>query len=117
MTKLIDALGAHSGIVCAVGAGGKKSVLYQLAREHPGRYALTATVHTTVFPDDLSVDPAIDDAAALRERVLSVDKIGYSHRSFLGYHQSLGTGTPQQLRDEPHGDSDHQHRHGNEQEP
>jgi probable selenium-dependent hydroxylase accessory protein YqeC len=73
MTTLIDALGAHGGIVCAVGAGGKKSVLYQLAREHPGRFALTATVHTTVFPDDLPVEAVIDDASALRERVLSVD--------------------------------------------
>ena len=73
MTTLIDALGAHSGIVCATGAGGKKSVLYQLAREHPGRFALTATVHTTIFPDDLPVESVIDDDAALRERVLSAD--------------------------------------------
>ena len=73
MTTLIDALGAHSGIVCAVGAGGKKSVLYQLAREHPGRFALTATVHTTTFPDDLPVEPVIDDDTALHDRVLSVD--------------------------------------------
>jgi probable selenium-dependent hydroxylase accessory protein YqeC len=73
MTALIDALGAHSGIVCAVGAGGKKSALYQLAREHTGRFALTATVHTTVFPDDLPVEAVIDEAAALRDRVLSVD--------------------------------------------
>ena len=67
----MDALDAKSGIVCAVGAGGKKSVLYQLAREHPGRFALTATVHTTLFPDDLSVEPVIDEEAALSERVLS----------------------------------------------
>lgn len=73
MTTLIDALRARSGIVCAVGAGGKKSVLYQLAREHPGRFALTATVHTTRFPDDLPVESVIDDDAAIRERVLSVD--------------------------------------------
>jgi probable selenium-dependent hydroxylase accessory protein YqeC len=73
MTTLIDALGAHRGVVCAVGAGGKKSVLYQLAREHPGRFALTATVHTTTFPDDLPAEQVIDDCAALRERVLSVD--------------------------------------------
>ncbi len=73
MTTLIDALGAHDGIVCAVGAGGKKSVLYQLAREHPGRVALTATVHTTTFPDDLPVESVIDEDHALRDRVLSVD--------------------------------------------
>ncbi len=73
MTALIDVLDAHTGIVCAVGAGGKKSVLYQLAREHAGRFALTATVHTTVFPDDLAVEVVVDEETALRERVLSVD--------------------------------------------
>lgn len=73
MTALIDALGAHEGIVCAVGAGGKKSVLYQLAREHAGRIALTATVHTTVFPDDLPVETVIDGDPALRARVLSAN--------------------------------------------
>jgi probable selenium-dependent hydroxylase accessory protein YqeC len=73
MTALIDALEAHEGVVCAVGAGGKKSVLYQLAREHPGRMALTATVHTTEFPTDLDVDQVIDEDVNLQERVLSAD--------------------------------------------
>jgi len=73
MTALIDALGAHTGIVCAVGAGGKKSVIYQLAREHPGRFALTTTVHTTAYPDDLAVETVIDDDPALSERVLAAD--------------------------------------------
>lgn len=73
MTALVDALEAHAGIVCAVGAGGKKSVLYQLAREHPGRFALTATVHTTVFPDDLGLQQIIDDDAKLRERLRAAD--------------------------------------------
>jgi probable selenium-dependent hydroxylase accessory protein YqeC len=72
VTALIDALGARWGIVCTVGAGGKKSVLYQLAREHCGRFALTATVHTTLFPDDLPVETIIDGEAALAGRVLSI---------------------------------------------
>lgn len=71
---LIDALEAYDGIVCAVGAGGKKSVLYQLVREHPGRVALTATAHTTGFPDDLPVEPIVDDEPNLRERVLAADR-------------------------------------------
>jgi hypothetical protein len=29
MTALIDVLEAREGVICAVGAGGKKSVLYQ----------------------------------------------------------------------------------------
>lgn len=71
MTALIDALGARQGIVCAVGAGGKKSVLYQLAREHPGRFAVTATVHVTEFPADLPVEQVIEEDAALGEAVLA----------------------------------------------
>ena len=74
MTALIDALGAREGLICAVGAGGKKSVIYQLAREHPGRVALTATVHTTVFPDDLGLQPIIDDDANLAARVAAADR-------------------------------------------
>ena len=41
--------GVGGGVVCAVGAGGKKTALYRLARELPGRIALTATVHTPPF--------------------------------------------------------------------
>lgn len=73
MTALIDALDAHQGVICAVGAGGKKSVLYQLAREHPARMALTATVHTTEFPADLDLDQVIVEDVNLQERVLSAD--------------------------------------------
>ena len=71
MPALIDALEAREGIVCAVGAGGKKSVLYQLAREHPGRFALTATVHVTEFPDDLPVEQVIGEDAVMEDAVLS----------------------------------------------
>ena len=74
MTALIDALEAREGIVCAVGAGGKKSVLYQLAREHRGRFALTATVHTTVFPGELGLQSIVDDDAALPQRLRAVDR-------------------------------------------
>jgi probable selenium-dependent hydroxylase accessory protein YqeC len=73
MTALIDALEAREGTVCTVGAGGKKSVLYQLVREHPGRVALTATVHTTEFPADLGVDLIIDAEPGLKARVLAAD--------------------------------------------
>ena len=76
MTTLIDALDARRGIVCAVGAGGKKSVLYQLLREHPGHVAMTATVHTTEFPDDLVQRQVVDEDARLRARVLAVASSG-----------------------------------------
>jgi len=40
---LREALLAREGIVCAVGAGGKKTTLLRLVLGHPGRVALTAT--------------------------------------------------------------------------
>lgn len=49
---LLDIFHARSGIVCAVGAGGKKSVLYRLLRAHAGRAAFTSTVFTHPFPAD-----------------------------------------------------------------
>jgi probable selenium-dependent hydroxylase accessory protein YqeC len=76
MTTLMDALGAREGIIAAVGAGGKKSVLHQLAREHPGRFALTATVHVTEFPEDLAVDQLIDSENRLYQRVLAAGSTG-----------------------------------------
>ena len=47
---LTEALGLRGGIVAAVGAGGKKSLLLALARELPGRVAWTATAHTAPPP-------------------------------------------------------------------
>ena len=74
MTALIDALGAREGVVCTVGAGGKKSVLYQLVREHSERVALTATVHATEFPADLGLQQIIDDDVNLQRRVGAADR-------------------------------------------
>jgi probable selenium-dependent hydroxylase accessory protein YqeC len=51
--SLADLLEAREGIVCAVGAGGKKSALYALASEHRGRVAFTTTVHTLPPPEGL----------------------------------------------------------------
>ena len=73
---LIEELDAHRGIVCAVGAGGKKSVLYQLVREHAGHIALTTTVHMTEFPEDLPFERIVDDDAKLRDRVLAAARSG-----------------------------------------
>ncbi len=46
--RLLDLLAARTGIVCAVGAGGKKSTLYRLAEAHrlagAARIGLTCTV-------------------------------------------------------------------------
>ncbi|ODR83127.1 dehydrogenase [Haladaptatus sp. W1] len=47
---LVTALSADSGLLCVVGAGGKKSTLYTLA-SHLDRAVVTATVRIPIFDD------------------------------------------------------------------
>ncbi|MGH6876000.1 MAG: selenium cofactor biosynthesis protein YqeC, partial [Rhizomicrobium sp.] len=68
---LLDALHAHEGIVCAVGAGGKKTTLYRLLRAHPGPAAVTTTVFTRKFPGDLPARPVIDQPDRIVAAVLA----------------------------------------------
>ncbi len=70
MSQLLDALDARAGIVCAVGAGGKKTTLYALAGEHDGRIGLTATVFMTRFSRRLGPHAEIvSDAADLTDEI------------------------------------------------
>ncbi len=55
--EILDLFQARRGVICAVGAGGKKSTLYNLVARHPGRVALTATVFTAHFPDAVPLMP------------------------------------------------------------
>lgn len=64
---LAAALGIDGGIVCAVGAGGKKSLLYALAREAAGRVGVTATVMMLRFPRRLGARVMVDDEAVLQQ--------------------------------------------------
>lgn len=50
--SLLDLLEARTGVVCATGAGGKKSLLRRLAAAHPRRVALTATVFLAHVPEE-----------------------------------------------------------------
>lgn len=52
---LLDLLCARSGLVCTIGAGGKKTTLFRLLEAHPGRVALTSTVFIPIFPKDFKV--------------------------------------------------------------
>ena len=67
--SLLDLLEARDGVVCAVGAGGKKSLLRYLAAAHPGRVALTATVFMTHIPDDAGFAVVVVDDADLPDAV------------------------------------------------
>jgi len=77
LDALIDILNARSGIVCAVGAGGKKTTLYHLAGLHPGRVGITSTVPIATFPPTLPAHAVIADAETL---VLAVQEAGTRHR-------------------------------------
>lgn len=80
---LLQALEAERGIVCAVGAGGKKTTLYQLFQAHGGRVGLTATAFTTDFPSELGAEVVIAAGAELSERIplLPGRRIAYAQPS------------------------------------
>ncbi len=67
--SLFQALEAEGGFVCAIGAGGKKSTLYQLLERHPGRAAMTASVFTYEPPRHLRAHVLVDEEARLLERI------------------------------------------------
>ena len=66
--SLVDRLGARRGLICAVGAGGKKTLLYAIAAAHPGRIALSTTVHTTYPPEGLGFEKFVAPDETLIER-------------------------------------------------
>ncbi|MGI9420744.1 MAG: selenium cofactor biosynthesis protein YqeC [Geminicoccaceae bacterium] len=66
--QFVGALGARSGIIAMVGAGGKKSTMYRLLEAHRAlgtrRIALTSTVQIATAPDALDVETVIVDGDA-----------------------------------------------------
>ncbi len=88
MNEFIDLLAARSGLVCAVGAGGKKTTLYHLAVLHPGRVGLTSTVPTAHFPSTLAAQEVIADAG---EIVGAVIKAAAKHRFVAFAHPEIRT--------------------------
>jgi probable selenium-dependent hydroxylase accessory protein YqeC len=72
--SLLDLLDTRAGIICAVGAGGKKSLLHHLARRHPGRVAITGTVVTPHFPASLGFGVAIAPPADLFAAVAALER-------------------------------------------
>ena len=70
VSELLDALEARQGLVCFVGAGGKKTTFYRLAAEHPGRVGITATVHIPFFPKSIDAHPLIAEEGVLLPALL-----------------------------------------------
>jgi probable selenium-dependent hydroxylase accessory protein YqeC len=70
MSELLDVVEARTGIVCAVGAGGKKTTLYHLATQHPGRVGITCTVPMAAFPSTLGAHEVIADDGEIVQAVV-----------------------------------------------
>ena len=77
---LLELLGARAGIVCATGAGGKKSVLFAIAARHPGRVAFTTTVRTLPPPEALGGQIILAGEAELEEQLRAL-----GHPPFVAY--------------------------------
>lgn len=80
MSGLLDLLQARDGVVCATGAGGKKSVLFAIAARHPGRVAFTTTVHTLPPPAALGAVVVIAP-----EQVLENELRRHGEARFVAY--------------------------------
>lgn len=68
MSALLDALGVDGGIVAAIGAGGKKSLLYAVAAASRKRVAWTTTVHSPKPPRWTGMEINVADADELLRR-------------------------------------------------
>ncbi len=68
---LLDALNARTGLVCLVGAGGKKTTLYRLGAIHPGRVGITSTVFIPMFPKSLEAEVVLAEEPQLEFAVAS----------------------------------------------
>ena len=82
---LIDVLHAKQGIICAVGAGGKKTTLFKLASLHGGRVGVTTTVQLPPFPSNLPGKRVIAPADTLLEQVIAASQ---QHRIVAFAHPS-----------------------------
>jgi probable selenium-dependent hydroxylase accessory protein YqeC len=68
-SDLLKIFNANNGIICCVGAGGKKTTMYRLAAKHQGRVGITATSHIEYFPRTLSATKYIEPEEELLNKV------------------------------------------------
>jgi len=78
---IVTALGADSGVVCAVGAGGKKTTLYALADRTASEDAgtlpvVTATVRIPIFDGQVERVAVTDDPAAVVREATAAGETG-----------------------------------------
>lgn len=92
--NIVEALSASSGMVCVVGAGGKKTTLYSLSNRVP-RSVVTATVRIPIFDDQVArVAVTGDPLGELRENEtwpLGLVPERERNDRYRGYDRSLVT--------------------------
>lgn len=104
--KLFHALEFDGGVLCAVGAGGKKSLLHALALSHHparGRLAMTATARCTPPPEGMFHESIAADGDALGEAVSrsSSARVFYAGpQQKPGRHDGVDPGTVRRLHRE-----------------
>lgn len=102
-SEIIDTLEARSGIVCAIGAGGKKTTLYAVAALHPGRVAITSSVHIPYFPEDLDATVVVAAEPDLQARLEALGgraRIAYAcPGAKTGRHAGVDPGLIRRLHD------------------
>ncbi|NUB92401.1 putative selenium-dependent hydroxylase accessory protein YqeC [Haloterrigena sp. SYSU A558-1] len=91
---LVDALAADASLTCVVGAGGKKSTLYELAGRLE-RAVVTATVRIPIFDRQVAAVRVTEDPADLLERA----DAGEADGAVNGLEWPLGL-VPEQERDD-----------------
>jgi probable selenium-dependent hydroxylase accessory protein YqeC len=102
VSALAELLHAQSGIVCATGAGGKKSVLFALASRATGRVAFTTTVHSLPPPDAMAAQVVIAPPDLLAERLREAGAAPFVAYACPGDKPGRLTGVPPALIDELH---------------
>jgi probable selenium-dependent hydroxylase accessory protein YqeC len=102
VTDLLELLGAHRGVVCATGAGGKKSVLFALAARHAGRVAFTTTVHTLPPPESLGARIVIAPEERLADELYALGDARFIAYACPGDKAGRLTGVPAALIGELH---------------
>jgi probable selenium-dependent hydroxylase accessory protein YqeC len=102
LSSLAELLHAQAGIVCAVGAGGKKSVLFALASRASGCVAYTTTVHSLPPPEDMAARVVIAPPELLTEQLREAGAARFVAYACPGDKPGRLTGVPPEMIDELH---------------
>ncbi len=105
-SDLLELFSAQSGVVCCIGAGGKKTTMFQLAKAHAGRVGITATAHIEYFPGTLAATNYIgteeDILRAIRDDKSSRAIAFAKPSERFGRRAGISTDLLQTIRNENH---------------